>query len=175
MLARAHPSPQPKRQLDRCSRFAGLTSVTDRPTDHATRSVRIGRIYVRSTAMRPNNDSSLNLYSAFFISATLCLRDICYGRLSDCLPQAGVLSKRLVFDTDATIRLSYTALLADSDIFSNNGTSFWNLVLNSELSRVFAMFATARRRSQVLSMSTDDRRKFITLNNNIRPPLFTIL
>jgi len=29
--------------------------VTDRPTDHATRSVRIGRIYVRSTAMRPNN------------------------------------------------------------------------------------------------------------------------
>jgi len=37
--------------------FAGLTSVTDRPTDrptdHATRSVTIGRIYVRSTAMRP--------------------------------------------------------------------------------------------------------------------------
>jgi len=28
--------------------FAGLTSVTDRPTDHATRSVTIGRIYVRS-------------------------------------------------------------------------------------------------------------------------------
>jgi len=41
--------------------FAGLTSVTDRqtdrPTDHATRSVRIGRIYVRNTAMRPNNVS----------------------------------------------------------------------------------------------------------------------
>jgi len=33
--------------------FAGLTSVTDRPTDHATWSVTIGRIYVRSTAMRP--------------------------------------------------------------------------------------------------------------------------
>jgi len=29
--------------------------VTDRLTDHATRSVRIGRIYVRSTAMQPNN------------------------------------------------------------------------------------------------------------------------
>jgi len=28
---------------------------TDRPTDHATRSVTIGRIYVGSTAMRPNN------------------------------------------------------------------------------------------------------------------------
>ena len=36
--------------------FAGLTSVTDRPTDHTTGSVTIGRIYVRSTAMRPNNN-----------------------------------------------------------------------------------------------------------------------
>ena len=35
--------------------FAGLTNVTDRLTDHATRSVRIGRICVRSTAMWPNN------------------------------------------------------------------------------------------------------------------------
>jgi len=35
--------------------FAGLTSVTDKQTDHPTWSVRIGRIYVRSTAMRPNN------------------------------------------------------------------------------------------------------------------------
>jgi len=29
--------------------FAGLSSVTDRQTDHATRSVTIGHIYVRST------------------------------------------------------------------------------------------------------------------------------
>jgi len=35
--------------------FAGLISVTDRSTDHATRSVRIGRIYARSIAMRPKN------------------------------------------------------------------------------------------------------------------------
>ena len=39
--------------------FAGLTSVTDRPTDrrtdHATRLVTIGRIYVHSTAMWPKN------------------------------------------------------------------------------------------------------------------------
>jgi len=42
--------------------FAGLTSVTDRQTDrptdkqtdHAARSLTTGRIYVRSTAMRPN-------------------------------------------------------------------------------------------------------------------------
>jgi len=33
--------------------FAELTTVTDRQTDHATRSVTIDRIYVRSTAMRP--------------------------------------------------------------------------------------------------------------------------
>jgi len=35
--------------------FAGLTSVTDRQTEHATRLVRIGRIYVCSTAMHPKN------------------------------------------------------------------------------------------------------------------------
>jgi len=47
--------------LDRLSRFAGLTTVTDRqtdkPTDHATRLVTIGRIYVRSTAMRHTKSS----------------------------------------------------------------------------------------------------------------------
>ena len=39
--------------------FAGVTSVTDRrtngQTDRATRSVTIGRIYVRSTLMQPKN------------------------------------------------------------------------------------------------------------------------
>jgi len=35
--------------------FAGLTRQTNRQTDHATRLVIIGRIYVRSTAMQPNN------------------------------------------------------------------------------------------------------------------------
>jgi len=30
--------------------------VTDRPTDHASRSVTIGRTYIRSTGMRPNNN-----------------------------------------------------------------------------------------------------------------------
>jgi len=36
------------------SRFC-RAQYCDRPTDHATRSVTIGRIYVRSTAMRPIN------------------------------------------------------------------------------------------------------------------------
>jgi len=44
--------------------FAGLTSVADRPTDHATRSVTIGRIYVRSTAMRPKKTSKYGARSA---------------------------------------------------------------------------------------------------------------
>jgi len=39
--------------------FEGLTITTDqqtdRPTDHASRSVTIDNIYVRSTTMRPNN------------------------------------------------------------------------------------------------------------------------
>jgi len=30
---------------------------TDRPTNQATRSVTIGRIYVHSTAMQPNNNN----------------------------------------------------------------------------------------------------------------------
>jgi len=51
--------------------FAGLTSVTDRPTnrptDHATRSVRIGRIYVRSTAMRPNNYNSPSCFISLML------------------------------------------------------------------------------------------------------------
>ena len=33
--------------------FAGLTTVTDRPTDHTTRSVTIGRLCVHSTTMQP--------------------------------------------------------------------------------------------------------------------------
>ena len=41
--------------------FAELTSMTDRQTDrptvHATRSVTVGRIYVRSTTMRPDNNN----------------------------------------------------------------------------------------------------------------------
>jgi len=50
--------------LDRFSRFCRLTAVTERPTDrqtdHATRPVTIGLIYVRSTAMRPINSNSNN-------------------------------------------------------------------------------------------------------------------
>jgi len=44
----------------------GLTIVTaiqtDRPTDHATPSVTIGRIYVHSTAMRPKHASAFRSY-----------------------------------------------------------------------------------------------------------------
>ena len=46
MAPLAHLSPQ---------RFAGLTTVTDQETDHATQSVTIGRIYIHSTVRRPNN------------------------------------------------------------------------------------------------------------------------
>jgi len=59
MLPWAHPGPHPKRHLDRFSRFRRAHDCdrpTDRPTDYATPSVTIGRIYVRTTAMRPNNN-----------------------------------------------------------------------------------------------------------------------
>ena len=36
--------------------FAGLTTVTDRPTDRQTDHAATGHMYVRSTAMRPNNN-----------------------------------------------------------------------------------------------------------------------
>jgi len=58
MVPWTHPSPQHKRHLDRCSRSAGHSTVTDRPTNHATRTVTIGRIYVRSIAMRPKRFES---------------------------------------------------------------------------------------------------------------------
>ena len=41
--------------------FAGLTSVTDSATDHTTRFVTVGRIYVRTTAMRHNNNASVDI------------------------------------------------------------------------------------------------------------------
>ena len=37
----------------------GLKILTDRQTDHATPSITIGCIYIHSTAMRPNNTTSL--------------------------------------------------------------------------------------------------------------------
>jgi len=69
--------------------FAGLTDVTDRqtetqsdrPTDHATRSVTIGRIYVRSTAMRRNNTHSIFVLRLFFHIAVLGLRTDRYDLL----------------------------------------------------------------------------------------------
>jgi len=48
MVPCAHQSPQPSSAV-----FAELTCVTDRPTDHATQSVTVGLIYVRSTVIRP--------------------------------------------------------------------------------------------------------------------------
>ena len=50
--------------------FAGLTTVTDRQTDHATRSVTIGRIYVHSTVMWSRNEVQ---QAALFKHQTLML------------------------------------------------------------------------------------------------------
>jgi len=51
--------------------LAGLTSVTDRPTDHVTWSVTIDRIYVRNTAMRSNN-STLRDKQSCLLNRLLC-------------------------------------------------------------------------------------------------------
>jgi len=39
--------------------------VTDRPTDNATRSVTIGYVYLRSSAMRPNNNNNNTMRNAY--------------------------------------------------------------------------------------------------------------
>ena len=54
----AHPNPQPKQHLSWFSHFcrAHNRDRQTRQTDHTTPSVTIGRIYVCSTVMRPNND-----------------------------------------------------------------------------------------------------------------------
>ena len=53
MLPWANPTPQPKLYRDRFNGFC-RTHYRDRPTDghtdHATPSITVGRIYVRSTA-----------------------------------------------------------------------------------------------------------------------------
>jgi len=51
----ANLSAQQKRHLDQFSCFH-RAHYCSRPTDHASRSVTIGRIYVRSTMMLPNNN-----------------------------------------------------------------------------------------------------------------------
>ena len=56
MVTWAHLSRQPNGISIGSAICAGLTSVTD----HATRSVTVGRIYVRSTAMQPNNVAGLS-------------------------------------------------------------------------------------------------------------------
>jgi len=48
------PSPQSKQDLIRLSSFC-RAHYCDRLADHATRSLTVGRIYVRSMAMQPNN------------------------------------------------------------------------------------------------------------------------
>jgi len=59
VLPWAHPSPHPKRHLDRFGCFAGLTIVTNRQTDRQTDrprcSVCNNRPHLRSTAIRPEN------------------------------------------------------------------------------------------------------------------------
>jgi len=69
--------------------FARLTSVTDRqterPTDHATRSVTIGCIYVRSTAMQPKNVSSwkkVNIVASTKTHGKNCIHNILEGLIN---------------------------------------------------------------------------------------------
>ena len=65
-----------------------ITSVTDRQTDHATRSVTTGRIYVRSTAMRPNPSicNHCGVMAAWSRKTLLTDRDVFYCIVFLCPP-----------------------------------------------------------------------------------------
>ena len=68
MIPWAHLCPQPKRQLDRCNRFAGvvwLTGMTEIPSQrpYSTRSVTIDRMYIWSTVTRLNNAQILSTHT----------------------------------------------------------------------------------------------------------------
>ena len=80
MVPWANPCPWAKRHLDRFSRFAGLTIVTDRPTDHATPSVTIGRIYVVLLRRRGLKTAHTNLRRKH-ASVTLKSR-VCHGHFT---------------------------------------------------------------------------------------------
>jgi len=70
------PSPRPKRYLDRLCRFCGAHDQdrpTDRQTDYPTPSVAIGRIYVYSTTMRPNNTFIYRGQHNVFAASTLLI------------------------------------------------------------------------------------------------------
>jgi len=54
----------------------------DRPTEHATRSVTIGRIYVRSTAMQPNNNEGLRLLPSYTAITYTCTVNIANNKLA---------------------------------------------------------------------------------------------
>jgi len=88
--------------------FAGVTSdrPTDRPTDHATQSVTIGRIYVRSTAMRPSLRRCKfrrRLTPAYEIRYIRCRYDADVGRESNCNVQ-GTSSYIIKTDSECSYR-----------------------------------------------------------------------
>ena len=66
MVPLANPSPQPKRHLDRLSRFC-RAPYCGKPTERSRYSVGSNRLhlYVRSNAMRPNNEHKRHETSEF--------------------------------------------------------------------------------------------------------------
>ena len=82
MVPWAQPSPQPKQHLLQGSLVWQTDRQIDRPTEHATRSVTIGRIYVHSTAMRPNNNKGLCLLPSYTAITYICTVNITNNKLA---------------------------------------------------------------------------------------------
>ena len=58
-LGQSEPTTQTTSLLVQPFLQGSLVWQTDRPTDHTTRSLKIGNICVRNTAMRPNNNNDI--------------------------------------------------------------------------------------------------------------------
>ena len=71
----------------------------------------------------------------------------------------------LIVSTEATLDFPYAMLSGNSGIFSHKGTSVWNLVRNSERSRLCRFFATSRHVDVIVILVW--RRQFITLSAHL--------
>jgi len=80
--------------------FAGLTIVTDRPTDRPRKSIYNNRPHIRSTAMQPNNRPNTqlqDLLGSFYYST---IRECTFPTIIRCKFSAAILRYRVLTHDD---------------------------------------------------------------------------
>jgi len=132
-MVSAHPSPQPKRHLDRLSRFCTAhyrvrptDRKTDRPTDRTryTWSVTVGRICVCRCAMRPNNDHNNHMHN---VTITSCYKYFVLLTVFPNWPAKSVESKTTVLFKDVIV------FVVDSSTTPSNVNTTSNIAVSSSV------------------------------------------